>query len=64
MADEIMARIERDGAVHRSSLIDVILMLTGGDAPQPQPQPDQYTALDERIRQLNAKYDARRNSGA
>ena len=29
IADEIMARIERDGAIHKSSLMDVIAMITG-----------------------------------
>lgn len=29
LADEIMARIERDGAIHKDSLIDVITMVSG-----------------------------------
>lgn len=29
LAEEIMARIERDGAIHRDSLIEVIAMVSG-----------------------------------
>lgn len=65
MVDEIMARIERDGAIHKSSLMDVIAMVAGKPTPRiehgsgskavvydPPPGQTIHTAADELLKRV------------